>query len=245
MPSKFSLSAIPALAAVFSLSATPALAADLPAPSGHVAVEAAPAWAPGNDVAHNHRWYRYDRHHGVDAGDVLAGILIIGGIAAVAGAAKSSERRARDDYPYRYPEPRRDGARYDGGEARGLDRAVSICASEIERNVRIGSIDTVNRTAQGWQVSGLLYNGDGFSCSIGSDGRIDAVDYGRGSASPYRGAEARQGDNAYDQQDDVQYDDDTYTQARARIEGQDGPQPAYPGGPLPGDEPVDGDLAGV
>ncbi|MFA6218190.1 MAG: hypothetical protein WC692_00230 [Erythrobacter sp.] len=249
MPTRFSLSAIAAFAAALSLAAAPAFATDLPVPAMRAAVGAAPAWAPGVDTAHNHRWYRYRRHRGVDAGDVLAGILIIGGIAAVASAAKGSERRARDDYRYRYPEPH-----HDDGEARGIDRAVSICASEVERNARIGSIDAVARTAQGWQVSGSLYNGDGFNCSIGGNGRIEAIDYGRGTPAPYRESAAAQDDAGYDRQDDApqyddaqyddaQYDDDTYAQARARVEGAgaDGPQPAYPGGPLPGEEPIDGD----
>lgn len=50
---------------------------------------------------------RHWRHHdrGIDGGDVLAGLLIIGGIAAVASAASKSsrDREARD---YRYPEQR-------------------------------------------------------------------------------------------------------------------------------------------
>lgn len=242
MPIKFSLTAIPALAAALSLSASPVLAADLPVPSGRLAMNTAPAWAPGDDTAHNHRWYRYRRHRGVDAGDVLAGILIIGGIAAVASAASNADRRSRDDR-YRYPEPRRDSSRYNDSDARGIDRAVSICAGEIERNVRIDSIDSVNRTGQGWQVSGSLYNGEGFNCSIGNNGRIEAISYGRGADAPYREGEAGQGGYSYDQQEDAQYDDDTYAQARARIDGQDDAQPAYPGGPLPGEEPIDGDLS--
>ncbi|QKG71913.1 hypothetical protein [Erythrobacter mangrovi] len=243
MPTKFSFSAIPALAAALSLTATPTSAAELPVATSHVALATGPAWAPGDDTAHNHRWYRYRRHRGVDAGDVLAGILIVGGIAAIASAASNADRRSRDDYRYRYPEPRRDSSRYNDSDTRGIDRAVSICSNEIERNVRIDSIDSVNRTAQGWQVSGALYNGDGFSCSIGNNGRIEAISYGSGADTPYRGGDAGQGDYSYDQQEDAQYDDDTYAQARARVDGQDGAQPAYPGGPLPGEEPIDGDLS--
>ncbi len=80
----------------------------------------APAWMPGDDDAAGHRRYRHRRDRGVDAGDVLAGILIIGGIAAIANAAKGSSERypTRDS---RYPEPRRGGVSYDDG--RGCDRA--------------------------------------------------------------------------------------------------------------------------
>jgi hypothetical protein len=116
---------------------------------------------------------RHWRHHdrGIDGGDVLAGILIIGGIAAVASAASKSnrEREARD---YRNPEPRYPQDRYpsdsdyrdwraqrdgDSGYAapaerepygssdwRGagaMDGAVNACADEIERGER--RIDSV------------------------------------------------------------------------------------------------------
>lgn len=116
---------------------------------------------------------RHWRHHdrGIDGGDVLAGLLIIGGIAAVASAASKSnrDREARD---YRYPEQRypqrgypsdddyrewraqrdRDGGYAAHGErepygsndwrgAGAMDGAVNACADEIERGGR--RIDSV------------------------------------------------------------------------------------------------------
>ena len=49
---------------------------------------------------------RHWRHHDrVDGGDVLAGVLILGGIAAVAAAASSSNR-SREARDYRYPDSR-------------------------------------------------------------------------------------------------------------------------------------------
>ncbi len=254
MSSIFKLSAAPALLAALSLSATPAAAADLPAPQVHSAVEVLPAWTPGDDTADQYRHYRHRRDRGVDAGDVLAGILIIGGIAAVANAAKNSQPRSYPDRDYRYPDQRRgdDRQQYD---PRGLDRAVQMCADEVERDVRISSIDTVNRTGQGWQITGSLYNGSGFTCSIGEDGRIEAIDYGRGGGPAYESGEVRdQGgyddQGSYDRQGadddgtdddgyvsaepatDRQYEATTYSQARARIDNQ---APAYPGGPVAGE----------
>ncbi len=178
--------------------------------------------------------------------------MILGGIAAVANAVKDSNRneryRNRDyrdnrdrDYPYRDP------------DVTGIDRAASMCVSAIERDARVEAVDSVDRTAAGWTVSGRLFDGQGFTCSIGADGRIDAVDYGA-SARPYgtgyeaTGYEAR----AYSGPDN-QLDDDRYRAARADIEARggyavvsnadpvlqspppDGPVPSYPGGPLPGD----------
>ena len=228
--------------AVASLVATPAAAAEFPAVVIAKPVEAMSAWTPADDASDYHRRYRYRRHRGVDAGDVLAGVLIIGGIAAIANAAKNADsRRYRDrDYPYR--DDRRTDYRQDY-DARGIDRAVEMCADEIERNARIDSVDTVNRTAGGWQVTGSLYNGDGFSCSIGQDGRIDAIDYGRSGAS-WQADDAPQDYSAQAPVDDRQYDEDYYASARARVDGQVAPeeQPAYPGGPVEGDLGESGDL---
>lgn len=239
MPFTKSISTLPALLAAASLTAVPAQAADIAVPASPSAIVVAPAWAPGDDDAEGYRRYRHRRHRGVDAGDVIAGILILGGIAAVASAAKKSD----DRYPprdARYREPYRQDARYDG--ARGLDRAASMCVESIERDVRVDTVDSVNRDAQGWTVVGRLYDGQAFTCSIGADGRIDAIDYGAGSARYETGGEDDYGyvAQADGQQADRQHGDDVYAAARARS---DAPKPAYPGGPLPGEEAaIDGDL---
>ena len=246
-----------ALIAALSLSASPASAADMAPAFGSSAVAASASWSPdAESTAYYGRYYdpyRYrHRRNRVDAGDVIAGVLILGGIAAVANAVKDSNRneryRNRDyrdnrdrDYPYRNP------------DVTGIDRAASMCVSAIERDARVEAVDSVDRTAAGWTVSGRLFDGQGFTCSIGADGRIDAVDYGA-SARPYgtgyeaTGYEAR----AYSGPDN-QLDDDRYRAARADIEARggyavvsnadpvlqspppDGPVPSYPGGPLPGD----------
>ena len=228
MPSIKSISVVPALLAVVSMTAMPAQAAELPQVGPvHVAQAISPAWAPGDDTADQYRRYRHRRHRGVDAGDVIAGVLILGGIAAVASAASS----ARDRNP-RYPDPQRGDYRYD--DTRGLDRAVSICVDEIERNARIQTVDAVNRNARGWSVTGSMYDGQSFSCAIGENGRIDAIDYGRGGASYGNGySDGGYGYEANNGIDDRQYSDDYYAAARARTESA---VPAYPGGPLPGEE---------
>lgn len=228
MPSIKSISVVPALLAVVSMTAMPAQAAELPQ-VGPVPVTQAisPAWAPGDDTADQYRRYRHRRHRGVDAGDVIAGVLILGGIAAVASAASSS----RDRNP-RYPDPQR--GNYHNGDTRGLDRAVSICVDKIERNARIQTVDAVNRNARGWSVTGSMYDGQSFGCSIGENGRIDAIDYGRGGDTYGNGySDGGYGYEANNGIDDRQYSDDYYAAARARTESA---VPAYPGGPLPGEE---------
>lgn len=65
---------------------------------------------PGSRLGRRLGW-RLGRHHHdrVDAGDVLAGILIIGGIAAIASAA-SNNKQKRAEPEYRYPDaPARPG----------------------------------------------------------------------------------------------------------------------------------------
>jgi len=203
------LAAATTLAAAFSVLATPVAAAELPSPAH------AKAYDPSVEAAQNHRWGRYrDR---IDAGDVLTGVLILGGIAAIASAANRGVRERDGRYPERWPDD--DGARYrtpgdyERAESRGLDRAVDMCVAEVEqRSGRVGSVDGANRDRDGWQVSGELDNGRAYSCRIGNDGRIsdvDVGDYREGAADPADG----------------QWSDDDYARAR---EAQSAPPPPEP-----------------
>ncbi len=194
------LAAATAVAAAFSLLATPAAAVDLPRPV------AAQAYDGDALNAERHRRWRRDRDD-IDAGDVVAGVVILGAIAAIAGAAKN---RNRERYEERYPRPDEDyGYRtpgeYERSDSRGIDRAVDMCVGEVERgSERVGSVDSATRSAEGWHVSGELENGTAYSCTIGNDGRISDVSvgsYGYGSAP----AEAVE---------DGEYDDDYYSRAR-------------------------------
>lgn len=191
-----------AVAAAFSLLATPAAAVDLPRVNG------APVAYDGTaENAQNHRyggWGRYDND--IDAGDIIAGVVILGTIAAVASAAHNNNRdryRTRYPYPdndYRYRSSRDDGQRF---ESRGIDRAVDICVGEVERDRgRVGSVDNAARTIEGWEITGQVEGGGTFSCRIGNDGRISDVQVGSYGAG-------------YQPTEDNQWDDEVY--ARARI----------------------------
>lgn len=142
----------------------------------------------------------WNRDRGIDGGDVLAGVLIFGTIAAVASAASKSnrEREARDyRYPNRNPDSRypengdyrdyrdsdgrygtpRSDDRYAGGsswrDSGNMDSAVNACTGEIENgNRQIDTVEGVNRESDGWRVDGKLRDGRMFSCTAGSDGRI-------------------------------------------------------------------------
>ena len=160
-----------AIAAVLSLTATPALA------RGH--------WGH----------YRHHRGGGIDAGDVFAGLLVIGGIAAIASAASKSGRDSREarDEDYRYPqaEPRAQEDSYYvppagdpeaddtyGSRSGDINGAVEDCVAEIERgDRRVDSVESVNREGEGWRVQGRSDRGD-FTCTVDRDGRVRDVNVG-------------------------------------------------------------------
>ena len=202
-----------------------------------------PGWRRG--------WYG---HRGVSAGEVLAGAVIIGGIAALASSAANNrrnnpdvvviEREVRDD---RDDDDRRSNPRSSTGL--GIDNAVGQCLDAIERDVRVDSVNSATRISSGWVVAGSIFDGSGFTCEIGNDGRISNINYGRVSRSGAEGAGVQYAE---------QWSDDRYADARASLEEEpdttqrlaqadtDEPQPlvpltsdrmpAYPGGPIPGDE---------
>lgn len=238
-----------AAAALFSMVATPVAAADLSVSSQRSAYAQSGYDAAQDKAERYRRWRGRDR---VDAGDVIAGVAIIAGIAAIASAVDSSNKRKRERYEeprddYRYDAPRYDQQRqYQSGN---LDRAVNACTSAVSQDVRVDSVDQVSRVGEGWEVRGRIYNGSSFTCAVSGDGRIDRIDYAggyQGSADTYGagdyGADAGEAPG--------QLSDDAYAMARAAQGGgyvpqaaPQGAQPAYPGGPLPEDE-IDGDLGG-
>jgi hypothetical protein len=195
------------------------------------------------------------RRNRIDGGDVLIGAAIIGGAIAIANSTRRRERDRDVVVIDRDPQfrDRRDDRRADvrrTGSA-GLDNAVDMCVERIERDVRIDTVDNVERTASGWQVSGSIFNGARFDCRIGNDGRIDAIDYDGTFGVSSVGAA------------DGQWDDQSYANARAGVGGTVRPDlavqettargglavaptparaasasalPAYPGGPIPGED---------
>ncbi len=203
------------------------------------------------------------RRNRIGAGDVLIGAAIIGGIAAIAS---SNNRRQRDrdvviverDVRVRGDDRRYDDRRYDDRRvdersgprstgSSGLNSAVDLCLARIERDVRVDTVDNVDRTGAGWVVSGALFNGTPFQCRIGNNGQIDGIDYSGGFSA---GPSANFTDRA-----EGQLTDERYAEARRGAGGTAQSQfaaapsadqrPAYPGGPIPGEvipETVDGDL---
>jgi hypothetical protein len=179
-----------ALVAAASMVAMPAAAAEFPVVRHGPAVPAIGAWS--GDSVNADQYRRWRRHDRVDAGDVIVGVAILGGIAAIASAASRNNRdrdyRYRERYPYpsgdyrdrpyRYRPYRGDSRAIDSS---GINRAIDMCVREVERDRRIESVDSVDRLSDGWRVEGAVSGGDGFTCRIGNDGRVDDVDYGQRS----------------------------------------------------------------
>lgn len=95
--------------------------------------------------------YRYyDRDRGIDAGDIIAGVAIIGGIAAIASAID------RDGYSYGY------GNRYRYRD--NYRDAVNTCGYEAERYARGGrvSVTDVDRRGNGYRVRGVVDANGGY-----------------------------------------------------------------------------------
>ena len=152
-----------ALAASFSMAATPAMAR---------------GWGGG--------WGGYHRNHDrVDGGDILAGILIIGGIAAIVSAASKSSKQRQEQRDYResLPRDREEAPRYGSDDDRpewregsGIDSAINRCIDEVNRGkTRVGEIESVNREDGGWRVAGTTTGSGNFTCVIDRDGRIRNV----------------------------------------------------------------------
>ncbi len=138
-----------------------------------------------------------DHKGGVDAGDVIAGALIIGGIAAVAAAASKKDKyRYRDGYGYR---DGRDYRYHRAGYGRGYGARddVGRCVRAAERNASrygygnadVTHITSVRNKRDGYDVKGRIvvedryrgyrrggYDEGKFTCKV-RYGRISDIDY--------------------------------------------------------------------
>jgi len=186
-----------AAAACFALTSTSALAvpAAIPAPKTvpitiplSIIPVAATAWSAADERYEARRhWKRHRHNDGIDGGDLLVGLLVLGGVAAVAGAIDKSgdqqrERRSSGDYPqrpydyrgndWRGDEPRDDDWRgQQPSSSRAMDRAVEACSAEAARTGRVDEIYAVDRIDGEWRVRGDYEGGGEFTCTVDSGGR--------------------------------------------------------------------------
>lgn len=138
-----------------------------------------------------------DRDRGIDAGDIIAGALILGGIAAVASSSRNNNGYYRDRN-YRS----NNGYRNNGYRQGGSRAAVERCVRKAERRAKragfrfadVTQIRDVDRTRYGFRVKGRL-----------------VVDGARG----YRGAYGDHRYNNRNRYDERRYDRGYYSGARA------------------------------
>ena len=177
------LAAATAVAAAFSLSAIPASAAELPRVTGQ-----AQPWDPDALDVEGHHGHRgdWDDDWDIDGDDILTGVLILGGLAAIAGIANSS-RHQQPSYPE--PEPLPDDAafqppaREDSYRSGGMAQAVEVCVAEVEDGRgAVSSVDRASRSGEGWFVAGEIDGGTPFSCWIDGAGRVTDIEAGDYSA---------------------------------------------------------------
>lgn len=186
------LAAATAVAAAFSLVATPVWAAELPRVAGQVQT-----WDPdalnveGRGRHGGHRGHWDDDDWDIDGDDVLAGVLILGGIAAISAIASSGKNRQQPQPEETYPEPEpyREDTSYQSPAAgnlyrSGMAEAVDTCVAEVEAGRgTVGSVDRASRSGEGWYVAGELEGGTAYSCWIDGAGRVTDIEAGDFSAS--------------------------------------------------------------
>jgi hypothetical protein len=132
-----------------------------------------------------------DRHDGISTGDVVAGALILGGIAAVAAAASDN------DDGYGYARGYRNNYRYGYGYNRAGDprSAVEQCVAAAQqsanrysygRSARVTDIRDIDAKSDGYNVRGRIAVN-----TMGRNWRNGDRYYGNGWGGDYRGWNSR------------------------------------------------------
>lgn len=130
---------------------------------------------------------RHGDGDGIGAGEIIAGALVIGGIAAVAAAASDNDR---DDY--RYDDRYGYGDRYDraGNPRRAVEKCVRAAEREASRfsygRADVTDIRKVDRKRDGYVIKGRIAVNQ-----MGRAWRSSDREYGRGWDNDYRGWNSR------------------------------------------------------
>lgn len=145
-------------------------------PKALVGAVAAGAMAMVPATAASAQYRDYDRDRGISVGDIIAGAVVLGGIAAVAGSL------GRGGYDNRYDDRYyRDGryGYYNGNPRAAVEQCVSAARQDARsrgyRYAEVTQVRDVDDTRYGWKVKGNL-RVDG---SRGYYDRGYGYDYGR------------------------------------------------------------------
>lgn len=149
-----------------------------------------------------------DRDGGISAGDIIAGALVIGGIAAVAGSIGKDRYRGTYGEPYNggyynngygynsYGNPRQAVQQCVSAAQRGAYGARVTDIRDVDQNrygYRVKGTVIVNERGSGWgrdynyRYSGRNYDQGKFTCDV-QGGRVVGLDYsGLKNQNRYRG----------------------------------------------------------
>ena len=127
---------------------------------------------------------------GIDVGDIIAGAVVLGGIAAVAGAIGNGDRYGTYGEPYgyddRYGEYSRYGYRNAGNPRQAVEQCVRTAESAASRysygRADVTDVRDIDRNSRGYTVRGRI--------AVNSQGRgyrNGDPRYGRGWNNDYRG----------------------------------------------------------
>jgi hypothetical protein len=104
---------------------------------------------------------RYGRNDGISVGDIIAGAVVLGGIAAVAGSLGGGNDRYDNRY-YRNG----DYGYYNGNPRAAVEQCVQAARVDAQRrgyrDAQVTQVRDVNDTSYGWKIKGdLLVDGNG------------------------------------------------------------------------------------
>jgi hypothetical protein len=119
---------------------------------------------------------RHRDNDGISAGEVIAGAVVLGGIAAVIAASDNDRDRNYHDRNYRYDDRRYDRDYRRGDNRYGYDynrygnsrQAVNQCVNAVENWANrysrsdVTQINDIDRTRYGYRVSGNVVVKDGY-----------------------------------------------------------------------------------